>query len=130
MTDRSRNVARGIFRGLGRLLSALLLLFWGAFFLEHLSEWFLQAEGGFPPTFVWAAQAGHLVMLIGLLIMIRWETPGMIVAYLGASWFAAAIGGEAALIVIGSVLIPIACFALSWAFRPFSARGRTNHKIA
>jgi hypothetical protein len=49
-----------------RLSAGLLLLFWGAFFVEHLQEWFLRADGRLPPASVWIAQLLHLLMLIGL----------------------------------------------------------------
>ena len=33
----------------GRLLALGLFLFWGAFFVEHLKQWFLHPVNGFPP---------------------------------------------------------------------------------
>jgi hypothetical protein len=53
-----------------RISAGLLLLFWGAFFVEHLQEWFLQADGRLPPASVWIAQLLHLLMLIGLAISV------------------------------------------------------------
>jgi hypothetical protein len=43
--------------GLTRLCAAVLFLFWGGFFLEHLQEWFLRADGLLPPASVWIGQA-------------------------------------------------------------------------
>jgi hypothetical protein len=70
-----------------RLLALGLFLLWGAFFVEHMQEWFLRPEAGFPPPWVWGGQLAHLVLLVGLLMLLRWELAGAIVAILGAVAF-------------------------------------------
>jgi hypothetical protein len=70
-----------------RLLALGLFLLWGAFFVEHMREWFLHPVQGFPPAWVWGQQLAHLVMLIGLLMLVRWELAGSIVTILGALAF-------------------------------------------
>ncbi len=68
-----------------RVLAVMVFLFWGAFFLEHLS-WFFKPVAEWPPIFkpaaewpparVWLLQLAHLAMLIGLLVLLRWELAG------------------------------------------------------
>ena len=62
----------------GRLLALGLVLFWGAFFVEHLQQWFLHPVKGFPPVWVWLGQLAHLVILIGLMALWRWPVIGSI----------------------------------------------------
>ena len=83
-------------RWAARLFSVLLLLLWGAFFIEHLSWFGGQAK---PPLFVWLLQALHLVLLLSFLAVLRWEVIG--------SWF-----------IIGSALVFFAQTA-SRNFLPF-----------
>jgi hypothetical protein len=64
-------------------LTALLLLFWGMFFVEYLSEWFLRSDGSYPPAWVWGGQFLHLVILIGLGMMLKWDKPGTVVMVAG-----------------------------------------------
>ena len=98
---------------LGRGLAALLFAFWGIFFVEHLGEWFLAPEAGWPPPAVWVAQALHLAMLIGLASMIFWEGPGMVATVAATAAFFLAIGYRGSLALPLVNLAPIACFALA-----------------
>jgi hypothetical protein len=70
-----------------RVLAIGLFLFWGTFFLEHLQEWFLHPVQGLPPFWVWLRQLAHLIMLVGLIVLLRWELLGSIVTILGALAF-------------------------------------------
>ena len=106
------------FRWLGRTLALLLLLFWGAFFLGHLSEWFLNAQGPLPPTRVWISQVLHLGMLVGLALMLRWDRLGAIVTALGTMAFFASIGMHSFPFIALLNLLPIACFTASWSLHP------------
>src|SRR5262249_46623303 len=72
------------FRWLGRTLALLLFLFWGAFFLEHLAEWFLGPQGA-PPLRVWVSQVLHLGMVVGLALMLRWDRLGALVTVLATT---------------------------------------------
>jgi hypothetical protein len=62
------------------VLAALLILFWGAFFVEHLREWFVQPWPQTPPPKVWWGQALHLAVLLALAALWRWELAGGIAA--------------------------------------------------
>jgi hypothetical protein len=77
---------------LARICAVLLFLFWGAFFLEHLQEWFLRQDGQLPPPSVWRAQVLHLAMLLGLALTIFRPGWGAIVTVVATVLFFAAIG--------------------------------------
>jgi hypothetical protein len=72
-------------RWIARLLGVCLLLFWGAFFVEHL-EWFTH-PGQWPPAKVIVLQFVHLVMLVGLVVGWKWELIGSIVVIASAVTF-------------------------------------------
>ena len=61
---------REALRWLARILAIGLFVFWGAFFLAHLQEWFFGDSGDLPPPRVWVGQFFHLLMLIGLAILV------------------------------------------------------------
>ncbi len=71
----------------GRVLALGLFLFWGAFFVEHLQQWFLHPANGFPPVWLWLGQLAHLAILIGLMGLWRWPVTGSILTILGALSF-------------------------------------------
>ena len=101
------------FRWAGRGLALLLLLFWGAFFLEHRSEWFLEPQGS-PPLRVRVGQVLHFGMLVGLALMLRWDRLGAVVTALGTTAFFASIGVHRFPWIALINLLPIACFAVAW----------------
>lgn len=76
---------------LARLLAILLCLLWGAFFVEHLQEWFLD-EGELPPAKVWVGQALHLVMILGLGMIVFWRVLGAVVTVVATASFFSWIG--------------------------------------
>lgn len=57
-----------------RVLSGMLFILWGSFFIDHLS-WFMESSGA-PPTHVWLMQGVHLLLLLGYLILFKWEYIG------------------------------------------------------
>lgn len=57
---------REALRWLARILAIGLFVFWGAFFVAHLQEWFFHESGAQPPVKVWIGQFLHLLMLVGL----------------------------------------------------------------
>jgi len=59
-----------------RGLAVLVFLFWGAFFVEHLNEWFIAPRPRTPPASVWIGQFLHLLVLAGLLVALRWPRLG------------------------------------------------------
>ena len=77
---------------LARISALLLFLFWGAFFLEHLQEWFLRQDGRFPPPVVWLGQLLHLAMLVGLGLIVFRPAWGATVTVLATVLFFSSIG--------------------------------------
>ncbi len=71
----------------GRILALSLFLFWGAFFVEHLQEWFLHPAKGFPPIWVWLGQLAHLTILVGLAALWRWPLTGSVITIVGSVSF-------------------------------------------
>jgi hypothetical protein len=80
-------------RWAARSLAFALLVFWGAFFVEHLA-WFTR-PGRLPPPWAILVQGLHGMMLVGLLAGWRWEVPGALLVLAGAvSFFWAAAGAN------------------------------------
>ncbi len=101
-----------VFPWLGRLFAALLFVFWGGFFFEHLCEWFPQPATGFPPTWVWIGQGFHLAMVVGLGLMLRWRRAGSLLTIAGSAGFALTVGEWAVLRLVLVNVVPLICFAL------------------
>ncbi|MFO0876240.1 MAG: hypothetical protein U0840_02615 [Gemmataceae bacterium] len=99
---------------LGRGAALVLLLFWGAFFVEHLSEWFLRDDGAYPPVWVWAAQGLHLAMLIGLGVTILRPWLGMVLTLVGTVAFFGWIGVKSFPYLALINLVPLVLLAVSW----------------
>ena len=101
----------------GRLTALLLGLFWGAFFVEHLSGWFLRGGGQYPPLRVWAGQALHFCVLAGLALMLKWDRLGTVVTVVSTAAFFLWIGYRGPLTLPLANLIPIAFFTAYWLAR-------------
>lgn len=76
-----------IFCWMGRVLALGLFLFWGAFFVAHLQQWFMNPGYGLPPVWVWLGQAAHLTILVGLAALWWWPVAGSILAIIGSLCF-------------------------------------------
>jgi hypothetical protein len=88
-----------------RVLAVLVFLFWGAFFLENLL-WFLKPAAEWPPTRVWLLQLAHLAMLIGLLVLFRWELLGSALTIVAALVFFASVAGSRFPLLLGITILP------------------------
>jgi hypothetical protein len=75
-----------------RISALLLFLLWGAFFVEHLQEWFLRSDGQRPPQQVWIAQVLHWVMLVGLALVAFYPKAGAMITVAGTVLFFSWIG--------------------------------------
>lgn len=102
-----REISVSILRWLGRGVALLLVLFWGAFFIEHINEWYRQPQG-YPPPWVTVAMGMHLGMIIGLLLSLRWDRLGILITIISTLGFMAASGAVIPLLLIN--LAPAACF--------------------
>ena len=107
----SRPTAGEVLVWAGRLIAVPLLLVWGAFLVEHMSQWFLQSGNGFPPAWVWIAQIFHVVMVVGLVAMLRWEKVGSVLVVVGTAGFVMAVGDSDILWLSLTNLVPVVCFA-------------------
>jgi hypothetical protein len=101
----------------GRLTALLVFLFWGAFFIEHLSEWFLRGAGQYPPLQAWVGQALHFVMLTGLALMLKWDRLGTMVMLAGTIAFFSSIGMHRFPWFALINLVPVALFTTYWLAR-------------
>lgn len=115
-TTRNTMAATGLL-WLGRGLAVLLALFWGAFFVEHLAEWFSGAGGKYPPPWVWVAQFGHLLMVVGPALMLWRAGIGSAVLAVGTIVFLGVIGSSSLAWVALVNLVPIAVLAAAWWMR-------------
>jgi len=68
------------YRILAIVLNIATFVFWGAFFLEHLSPFF--NAGGTLPAEVWFIQICHFFFLIGLLLSIKWNFAGALLTFI------------------------------------------------
>lgn len=112
----NKNVIRQIGKWGGRLASLLLFLLWGAFFVEHLREWFLTGASKYPPAGVWLGMALHFLMIAGFALMLRWDRIGGIVALLFTIAFFTFISVSAHRFFPASLVnvVPFALFSLYW----------------
>jgi len=83
----NRELLIGSLSWTARIFALGLALFWGAFFVEHLREWFLRVEHGLPPARVWFAQAAHLAVVAGLIGLWRWEHWGAVLSLVASLVF-------------------------------------------
>lgn len=121
MSTRAISILGAIAKWTGRVLALLLAVFWGMFFAEHLSEWFLNSNGHYPPAWVWRQQVFHFLIIVGLGIMLRWDRLGTVVTLLATVGFFALIpnwqwGGRGWFMPFIN-LIPVALFAVYWRTR-------------
>jgi hypothetical protein len=109
MTLASRPV--GIVRWLARALAVGLLAVWGAFFLEHLQEWFRDPLA-LPPPYVWAGQALHLLLLISFVAACKWELGGGLLIVLSTLAFFGWVTGGSPVALLLVTLLPGVLFIL------------------
>lgn len=96
-----------------RILSALLFILWGAFFVEHLS-WFSTEAQNTPPIQIWFAQVTHFLLLVGYLLSLKWEKIGSALITVSAVLFFSYAAGTNAVPFIVVSLFPVMLFAYCW----------------
>jgi hypothetical protein len=96
----------------GRGCGALLAIFWGLFFVEHVGAWYLDPKG-WPPPWVSAAMVAHGLVIVGLAALLRWSRVGIALTLVGTIGFIVLTlqGGKPAWIMLVNV-VPIALVAL------------------
>lgn len=99
-------------RWVARAISIVLFLFFGAFFVEHLS-WFFSSEGS-PPAIVWLLQGVHLLMLVGFLLALKWEAAGSVLITVSSLIFLSQAAGERFLPLFAITIVPALLFLTCW----------------
>ncbi len=92
-------------RLIARMLSIVLFIFWGAFFVEHLT-WFGFTLKHIPPLTVWLLSALHLGLLLSYLISLKWEQTGSILMIVSAVFFFSSTAGYNAIPFITVSVLP------------------------
>jgi len=93
----------------GRFFAALLFILWGAFFVEHLTEWFKDL-GHLPPGSVLLIQFFHLLMLVGYIAVFKWKAVGSGLIIFGALLFFGSLGAKAMLTFFAVSILPAVIF--------------------
>lgn len=111
-----------VLRWIARLLAVGLFLFWGAFFVEHLRDWFVRPNPQSPPVSVWFAQFLHLLILVGLVAGVFWEFAGGILIIVASVLF---FWDKAPLFILPTIL-PGMMYLFCW----YQERRTANHSAA
>jgi hypothetical protein len=101
-----------VVRRLARITGVGLLLFWGAFFIEHLS-WFSDF-GWPPPPGVWVLQAVHFLLLMGFIIALKWERAGSVLIIGSALLFLAPTSGKRFPLLFAITIVPALLYLFCW----------------
>jgi hypothetical protein len=107
------NLGRWVARG----LAVCLLLFWGAFFVEHLREWFIAPFPNHPPLKVCLTVALHALLLIGLILTLRWELAGSLIVLAAGGAFFFVVAGKSAPLFFGVTALPALLSLWCWRHR-------------
>ena len=113
MTSPSRLIT--VTRIAARVCSLLLFIFWGSFFIEHMT-WFVASREPTPPLRIWLLQFGHFILIAGYLVLLRWEKTGGVMIVISAVLFFSFAAGERALpYIIISILPALLIAYCRWA---------------
>jgi hypothetical protein len=107
----SKHIA--IVRLAARVLSVVLFILWGTFFVEHLS-WFGSVPSQNPPLRVWLLSFLHLTLLIGYVLSLKWEKTGSALFTMSAVFFFSFAAGVNAIPFIIVSAFPALLFAYCW----------------
>jgi hypothetical protein len=128
--DGKRTIVVTAVRWCARLWAAILFLFWGAFFSEHLGEWFFRATE-WPPIGVSDLMGLHFLMLAGLLTGWRWEfAGGLLVLGAATAFFSQAAGPNAVPFTLVTIAPAVAWVGLSVEGRRSSNIRRTQQSAS
>jgi hypothetical protein len=107
MNPNSKNLWVLIRRRASQVLTLVVLLLWGAFFIEHTREWFVAPFPQLPPLKVCLFQFLHLLLLMGLLVSLRWPRLGLIWVMVVACAFFLPGDGARFLVFFGITILPV-----------------------
>lgn len=117
-------LARWVARG----LAVCLFLFWGAFFIEHIREWFVAPFPSHPPLKVCLIVAMHALLLVGLVLTLRWELAGSLIVLVAGDVFFFAVAGKSALLFFGVTALPALLSLWCWWHRHRNAATPRTHE--
>jgi len=98
-----------------RISAVLLLLLWGSFFIDHLTEWF-KISGPRPPWTVIVIQMLHFLLLLGYILVLKWRFFGSLLILGSAAAFFGSIGGSAMASFFVVSILPAGLFLLVYYF--------------
>jgi hypothetical protein len=101
-------------RWVARGLAVCLFLFWGAFFVAHLQEWFIAPFPDHPPLKVCLIVALHALLLVGLALTLRWELAGSLIVLAASGAFFFAVGGRSAPLFFSITALPALLSLWCW----------------
>lgn len=101
-----------IARWIGRALSAILFLLMGAFFLDHVGLLLVLEEGDL--SYLLRIQILHLALLVGYILIWRWERLGSIVIVVSALLFFFFTVGTTFWLFVFISVSPVFFFGYSW----------------
>jgi hypothetical protein len=116
-------------RWIGRIVALALLFFWGAFFIEHVSEWYGHPLTAMPPWWVGLSMVCHAAVIVGLGVMLFRAWPRVWITLAGTLGFLGAVAiGKRTLSPLPYIvlvnLVPITLAIGAWAIgRWWSTRG-------
>ncbi len=114
MTNKGRGVT--IIRWTARILGICIFLLWGAFFIEHLVEWFIVplSQSQVAPWHIWLGQIFHFIMLAGFIVALKWEFSGSMLIIIGAFALFVDKAGSRFLSYFTVTIIPAIMYLFCW----------------
>ncbi len=97
---------------LARAMAVCVFLFWGAFFVEHVQEWFIHSFPRHPPLKICMGMGLHFLMLLGLVLALRWERLGGLLVVVSAFLFFVDKAGSRFPLFFGLTVLPAALLLL------------------
>ena len=122
-----RKIVAVVIRWSARITAVIGFFFWGAFFLAHLNEWFIQplfTEIQLPPSKVWICQLLHFGFLVGYIVSFKWELIGGLLVVFSASAFFISIG---VLKFLPWTILPGVLFLLCWWLGKLKAKNEADN---
>lgn len=86
---------------------------WLAFFVEHVTAWFISPP--WPPPIVWLALFAHLAILVGLMVSLRWRLAGSVATIVSTIVFFAMTVWPPVPVLFIPAIAPALIFLAAWA---------------
>ena len=86
---------------------------WLAFFVEHVTAWFIGPP--WPPPEVWIALFAHLAIFVGLVASLRWRLAGSVATIVSTIFFFAMTVWPPVPVLFIPAIAPALIFLAAWA---------------